>query len=152
MSFMVGKAAVNYVNESLIIEKRKLLNAARIAKRSKQYMYLWIKREPVPSGEIETGLVVNYRADQGQKLHERNVICQGHVLRVKVGSYKVEQLQDLVLHFLLSVQECCYSFRSVFKSLAPIPHQWSTVLATGKIASVDSVDRTQALTCAVAGT
>ncbi|KAG8264258.1 hypothetical protein J6590_014545 [Homalodisca vitripennis] len=43
LGFMGGEASPVYINESLTQDKRKLLNAARIAQREKQYTFIWVK-------------------------------------------------------------------------------------------------------------
>lgn len=42
LGFMGGEASVIYINCSLTKEKRKLLNAARTARKEKHYTYLWV--------------------------------------------------------------------------------------------------------------
>ncbi|XP_054259821.1 uncharacterized protein LOC128984515 [Macrosteles quadrilineatus] len=43
IGFMGGDATVIYVNDSLTTEKRKLLKAARQAKKNKGFTYLWVR-------------------------------------------------------------------------------------------------------------
>ncbi|XP_046681400.1 uncharacterized protein LOC124368168 [Homalodisca vitripennis] len=43
LGFMDGEVTPMYVNESLTPAKRKLLNAARVIKKEKQFTFLWVK-------------------------------------------------------------------------------------------------------------
>ncbi|KAG8269454.1 hypothetical protein J6590_107197, partial [Homalodisca vitripennis] len=44
LGFMGGEASVIYVNYSLTMEKRKLLNDARKLRRDKRYTYIWVDK------------------------------------------------------------------------------------------------------------
>lgn len=65
LGFMEGEASPIYINESLTQEKRKLLNAARVAKREKQYTFIWVNNGRVflRKNQGDPAVVVNSLED-----------------------------------------------------------------------------------------
>ncbi|KAG8240487.1 hypothetical protein J6590_108349 [Homalodisca vitripennis] len=68
LGFMDGEVTPVYVNESLTPAKRKLLNAARVIKKEKQFTFLWVKNGRIfmRKTEGERFVIIDSEKDLGK--------------------------------------------------------------------------------------